>query len=81
MSRGVFFENIYLFTSMGDILAGTIKAGIYGFIIGLFSTYYGYFVTGGASGVGSAVNSSVVNSILFFIFLNYILSSIFFGAF
>lgn len=80
VSKGVFFENMYTFTGMDDILAGSIKALIYGFIIGLFSTYYGYFVKGGASGVGAAVNSSVVNSILFFIFLNYILSSIFFAT-
>ena len=49
-------------------------------LIGLISTYYGYHTTGGAAGVGRAVNDTVVFSITGFIVLNYFLTSAMFGA-
>ena len=46
-----------------DIIAGTVKAFLFGLIIGLVSCYKGLAVKGGAAGVGDATTSSVVTAI------------------
>lgn len=45
-----------------DFATGVIKAGFFGVVIALTSCYYGISVTGGAPGVGRAVNAAVVAS-------------------
>ncbi len=45
-----------------DVATGLIKSAIFGLIIALSSSHYGLTVTGGAPGVGRAVNASVVAS-------------------
>lgn len=45
-----------------DFATGVIKAGFFGFVIALTSCYYGISVSGGAPGVGRAVNAAVVAS-------------------
>ena len=41
---------------------------------------HGFYATGGAAGVGEAVNHTVVRSVLAFITLNYFLTSALFGG-
>lgn len=79
ISHGAFMDNLFMFTNSLDIYMSLIKATTYGLIVGLTSCYYGYYVTGGANGLGRAVNNAVVHSILFFIFLNYVLTTLFFN--
>ena len=43
-----------------DFAVGVIKAFLYGIMIALNSCYFGLSTTGGAPGVGRAVNRSVV---------------------
>lgn len=43
-----------------DFLIGLIKSGLFGIMIALTSCYYGLATSGGAPGVGRAVNRSVV---------------------
>jgi phospholipid/cholesterol/gamma-HCH transport system permease protein len=45
-----------------DVLSGILKSVIFGAIIGLSSCQFGLAVTGGAPGVGKAVNATVVAS-------------------
>lgn len=45
-----------------DLATGLIKSALFGLIIALSSSHYGLTVTGGAPGVGRAVNASVVAS-------------------
>jgi phospholipid/cholesterol/gamma-HCH transport system permease protein len=45
-----------------DVLSGVIKSVLFGGIIGLSSCQFGLAVTGGAPGVGKAVNATVVAS-------------------
>lgn len=78
LSQGAFLANLFMLSNPSDILIGPLKAASYGLIIGIMSSYYGYNVTGGAQGVGKAVNNSVVHSILLFVFLNYFLTTLFF---
>ena len=57
-----------------------MKTTIFGAIIGLVACYHGYNATGGAAGVGRAVNDTVVYAVLFFITANYFLTSALFGT-
>ena len=53
---------------------------LFGLTIGLISCYHGFRATGGAAGVGKAVNDTVVHGIVAFITLNYFLTSALFGT-
>ena len=53
---------------------------VFGAIIGLVACYQGYFATGGAAGVGRAVNNAVVFAVTTFIMVNYFLTSMLFGS-
>lgn len=72
---GVYIANLWAFTTPFDLVGGTIKTFVFGLIIGLISTYHGYYATGGAAGVGKAVNDTVVRSALSFFAANYLLTS------
>jgi phospholipid/cholesterol/gamma-HCH transport system permease protein len=76
---GVFLANLWTFVSVVDLGYGLLKTTVFGAIIGLVACYHGYFTTGGAAGVGRAVNDTVVRATLGFFAVNYILTSAMFG--
>ena len=53
-----------------------IKALVFAFVITSMSSYYGYFVKGGALEVGRASTNAVVNSNIMILFLDLILSKL-----
>jgi phospholipid/cholesterol/gamma-HCH transport system permease protein len=57
-----FFNGLVEMVKAWDLLNGLIKSVGFGVIIAVSSTYYGLSVTGGAPGVGRAVNAGVVAS-------------------
>ena len=62
-----------------DIVAGLVKACVFGFVVALMGCYHGYNSRGGAQGVGAATTSAVVTaSILIFAF-DYLLTGLFFS--
>jgi phospholipid/cholesterol/gamma-HCH transport system permease protein len=77
---GVFLAQLFSFTMPFDLIAAGIKTTVFGIIIGLVSAYMGFHTTGGAAGVGRAVNQTVVRSTLLFITANYFLTSALFGT-
>jgi phospholipid/cholesterol/gamma-HCH transport system permease protein len=77
---GVFLANLWALTTPMDLWAGVIKTLCFGFTIGIIAAYNGYHTTGGASGVGRAVNDTVVYACLVFFVENYFLTSALFGA-
>lgn len=77
---GVYFANLWALTGPMDIVGGLFKAAVFGALIGLVATYYGFHATGGAAGVGQAVNDTVVISITTFIVANYFLTTALFGV-
>jgi phospholipid/cholesterol/gamma-HCH transport system permease protein len=79
-SSGVFIANMGELTSLWDLMGGMIKALTFGAIIGLVSCYQGYYTTGGAAGVGRAVNDTVVTAVVTFIVMNYFLTTALFGV-
>ncbi len=79
-SGGIFLAELWSFMGPMDVYGGIIKTTLFGLTIGLISCYHGFRATGGAAGVGKAVNDTVVHGILAFITLNYFLTSALFGA-
>lgn len=77
---GVFLAELWAFTSPVDLWGGVLKTTIFGAIIGLVACYQGWTTTGGAAGVGRAVNDTVVWATIVFITANYFLTSALFGA-
>ena len=76
---GVFMAQLWAFTEPSDLWGSLLKTAIFGVIIGLISCYQGYYASGGAAGVGKAVNETVVYSVLAFIAANYFLTTALFG--
>lgn len=72
---GVYLANLWAFTTPFDLVGGVIKTAVFGLIIGLVATYHGYYASGGAAGVGKAVNDTVVRAALSFFAANYLLTS------
>jgi phospholipid/cholesterol/gamma-HCH transport system permease protein len=79
-SSAAYWDNLWDLTHPGDILGGSFKAVVFGALIGLIACYQGFNATGGAAGVGRAVNDTVVYSITTFIIVNYFLTTAMFGA-
>jgi phospholipid/cholesterol/gamma-HCH transport system permease protein len=59
----------------------TLKTIVFGFIIGMVSSYLGYTATGGSKGIGRASTMSVVLSSMILIFVNVMLVRIIFLLF
>jgi phospholipid/cholesterol/gamma-HCH transport system permease protein len=76
----IFISELGAYTTPFDITTSFIKTAIFGLIIGLVSCYFGFNTTGGAEGVGRAVNNTVVYAVLMFFVANYFLTSAMFGA-
>ncbi|MBX3275923.1 MAG: ABC transporter permease [Sandaracinaceae bacterium] len=55
-----FLNSLFLLLDEWDLLTGLIKSVVFGLMIALTSCQFGLGVTGGAPGVGRAVNASVV---------------------
>jgi phospholipid/cholesterol/gamma-HCH transport system permease protein len=80
---GVFFAGVapeeYLryiprFLIWPSILSGFFKSFIFSFTLALVCTFKGYFVTGGAKGVGRAVVSTAVTTMIALVFFDWLTS-------
>jgi phospholipid/cholesterol/gamma-HCH transport system permease protein len=77
---GVYWSHLWALTSPTDLWGGAFKTVVFGAIIGLVSCWQGFHASGGAPGVGRAVNDTVVTSATAFIVANYFLTTALFGA-
>ena len=73
-------ETIYLsklseFMFLGDLMQGVIKATVFGFMIAVIGTYFGFNVTKGAEGVGKGTNLAVVWGMISVLVVDYFLTS------
>jgi phospholipid/cholesterol/gamma-HCH transport system permease protein len=59
---------------IADVMNGLVKSVIFGVVIGLSSCHFGLSVTGGAPGVGRAVNATVVASAAGIFIVDYFVS-------
>lgn len=74
-NAGVFMAELWAFTEFHDVWGGLLKTFCFGTLIGTIACYHGYHTTGGAAGVGRAVNDTVVYAVMAFIVSNYFLTS------
>lgn len=59
-----FFDQLLVLTSFIDLWGSVVRLTLFGVLIGLVAAYKGMQVSGGAEGVGKAVNESVVTSLV-----------------
>ncbi len=74
-----YLANTLTILTTTDIVAGLVKAAVFGFLIALMGCYHGYNSRGGAQGVGSATTSAVVAASILILAFDYVLTELFFG--
>jgi phospholipid/cholesterol/gamma-HCH transport system permease protein len=67
--------------TLPDLFGSIVKTSIFGFIIGIVACYKGMKATGGAEGVGRAVNQAVVLSFVGIWAFNYLFTTTLLAAF
>lgn len=75
IDEAVYFSKLGEFVFMEDMIQGIIKAFVFGFIIAVIGTYFGFAVTKGAEGVGRGTNLAVVWGMISVLILDYFLTS------
>jgi len=78
LPTATFFQGIRLFFLPKDLFGGLIKYVVFGFIIALMGSYYGFNAEGGAVGVGKATTRAVVASSLLILVSDYFLGVLIF---
>jgi phospholipid/cholesterol/gamma-HCH transport system permease protein len=73
VSLRLFLENGFKNMEFSDFIPPTLKTAVFGFIVGLISSFQGMRAAGGTEGVGRSATSSVVLSSLFVILADVVL--------
>jgi phospholipid/cholesterol/gamma-HCH transport system permease protein len=73
-SAGVYDHYFYQFVAGFDIIAATVKVAVFGTVVILVHSYYGFFAAGGPEGVGIASGRAVRASFVAVIAIDMILS-------
>lgn len=71
----LYTQKISDFMNLNMVLEGLIKAGVFGYLIGIIGTYQGFNVTGGAEGVGKGTNMAVVWGMITVLVVDFFLTS------
>jgi phospholipid/cholesterol/gamma-HCH transport system permease protein len=69
----LYLNRAFDYLQWSNFVAPTLKTGVFGFIIGSVSSYFGYTTNKGAQGVGEAATKSVVVSSLLIIIADVLL--------
>lgn len=75
IDEALFFSKLGDFMYISDIAQGVIKACVFGFVIAVIGTYFGFQVDKGAVGVGRGTNLAVVWGMISVLILDYFLTS------
>lgn len=67
------------FLQYEDVLAGLVKAAVFGFLVSLLGCFQGYNSKGGAQGVGAATTRAVVAASILILTADYVVTEIFFS--
>jgi phospholipid/cholesterol/gamma-HCH transport system permease protein len=67
------------FLETGDVVAGLVKAAVFGFLVTLMGCFNGYYSRGGAQGVGAATTYAVVSGSILILVFDYIVTEAFFA--
>ncbi len=77
---GPFFATLLSNASIPDLWGSVIKTTLFGAIIAIVSCYMGMTASGGAEGVGRAVNTGVVVAVTAVFFVNYVFTQTLLGT-
>jgi phospholipid/cholesterol/gamma-HCH transport system permease protein len=77
-SAGAFLSNFTALASLQDLWIAMIKAIVFGWLAAIVGAYKGLTAGGGPSGVGRAVNESVIIAFMLLFFLNAVITAIYF---
>lgn len=69
----LYFNEVASSITYLDIFSSLIKSALFGFAIGIISTYAGYHSEKGTTGVGKAANTAVVVSMIFIFVIDLIM--------
>jgi phospholipid/cholesterol/gamma-HCH transport system permease protein len=76
VDQGQWVANLRDITEAKDVLQGTLKAIVFGFMVSLVGCYQGYHASGGGRGVGIGTTRAVVIASVATLVLDYFLSDI-----
>src|SRR5271170_3388883 len=76
ISAGAYVSTLTLVTGLPEVVISIVKALIFGLIAGLVGCYRGLTVSGGAKGVGTAVNETLVLCVIALFAVNVIMTTI-----
>ncbi len=76
VSAGAYLSTLTLVTGLPEVVISIVKATTFGLIAGLVGCYRGLTVSGGAKGVGTAVNETLVLCVIALFAVNVILTTI-----
>src|SRR6185437_8731745 len=76
VSAGAYVSTLTLITGLPEVVISIVKAGTFGLIAGLVGCYRGLTVAGGAKGVGTAVNETLVLCVVALFAVNVVLTTI-----
>ena len=77
-SAGAFLSSFTALASWNDLYVAMVKAAVFGWLAAIVGAYKGLNAGGGPSGVGRAVNESVIVAFMCLFFLNAVISAIYF---
>jgi phospholipid/cholesterol/gamma-HCH transport system permease protein len=77
-SAGAFLSSFTALATLPDLYVAMVKAGLFGFVAATIGSYNGLNAGGGPSGVGRAVNESVIVAFMVLFVLNALISAIYF---
>ncbi|MAO80678.1 ABC transporter permease [uncultured Nocardioides sp.] len=77
-SAGAFLSSFTALASITDLYISCIKALVFGWLAAIVGAYKGLGAGGGPSGVGRAVNESVIIAFMLLFFLNAVITAIYF---
>ena len=76
----LFMDQVIYYVDFDDFYLGLLKAAFFGLALTLISCYKGFYVRGGAAGVGKATNQAVVISSVTILVSDYFLTAYLYGT-
>jgi phospholipid/cholesterol/gamma-HCH transport system permease protein len=75
---GAYLASFQALGQLSDLVAGEVKALVFGVVAALVASYKGMTAGGGPKGVGDAVNQSVVITFMLLFAMNFVITAIYF---
>ncbi|MBN2510483.1 MAG: ABC transporter permease [Spirochaetales bacterium] len=76
IDKSGFFDQLYWFVDPDDVYTGIIKAAVFGFLVSVICTFFGFHTQRGAKAVGESTTKAVVTSALFIFVADYVMTDL-----